>query len=81
MLQGIVIDENALFDDTALFCAFGFSEAALAKARREKKLRFTRQGRRVYYLGAWVTAWLRAAGEDQGADQLRAGGREAPCAS
>jgi hypothetical protein len=63
MTGGVQIDPTALYDDGALYCALGLSSAVLARARRSGRLRHTRQGRRVLYLGEWVLSWLRAAAE------------------
>jgi hypothetical protein len=59
MTTGVVLDPTAVFDDGALYCVLGISAASLARARRDGHLRYTRQGRRILYLGEWVTNWLR----------------------
>jgi hypothetical protein len=56
---GITLDPDAIYDDGALYCTLGLSATALARARRDGSLRFTRQGRRILYLGEWVTSWLK----------------------
>jgi hypothetical protein len=56
----IRIDPDAVYDDVLLYAALEVSAATLARARREGRLRYTCQGRRVLYLGAWVLAWLTA---------------------
>ena len=65
MLAAILIEPNSIFDDTALALAVGVSPTALAQARRSGRLRYTRKGRRVLYLGRWVLDWLGEAAEDQ----------------
>jgi hypothetical protein len=59
MLYPVVIQADAIYDDSALYQALGLPSAALAAARRAGSLRFARRGRRVFYLGAWVPAWLK----------------------
>jgi hypothetical protein len=54
------IDPDAIYDDNLLFAVLGVSSNALARARRDGKLRFTRQGRRILHLGQWVLDWLTA---------------------
>jgi hypothetical protein len=52
------IDPEGIYDDASLYGALGVSAAALARARREGRLRYTRQGKRLLYLGRWVIDWL-----------------------
>jgi hypothetical protein len=67
MLEGVKFDPAAVLDDSALQLALGVSSEALAKARKSGHLKFSRLGRRTFYLGSWVTAWLeRSATEVQG---------------
>jgi hypothetical protein len=61
VVHAVSLDANAVYDDGALYCALGLSAAALARARRNGELRYTRQGKRVLYLGEWVLDWLRSA--------------------
>jgi hypothetical protein len=56
----IRIDPEGIYDDALLFEALGVSAATLARARGDGRLRYTRQGRRILYLGEWVLAWLKA---------------------
>jgi hypothetical protein len=58
MTGPVRIDPDALYDDSTLRHALGLSPALLAKARRAGRLRYTRQGNRTLYKGAWVLAWL-----------------------
>ena len=58
MIGPYTIDHEALYDDAALSKALGLSRGAMERARRAGKLRFTRNGGRVLYLGAWVLDWL-----------------------
>jgi hypothetical protein len=60
MHKPVSIEPSQLYDDGALLLSVGLSPTALARARREGRLRFTRQGRRVLYLGQWVLDWLEA---------------------
>lgn len=68
MLTGISLEPQAIYDDSALYVALGLSAAALGKARRAGRLRYTRQGNRVLYLGEWVLAWLRSDATEGSAD-------------
>jgi hypothetical protein len=58
MTAAVRIDPDAVLDDGALLMEFGISAATLARARREGKLRYTRKGRRILYLGVWILNWL-----------------------
>jgi hypothetical protein len=60
MIDPILIEPEALYDDGALRQALGLTATTLAHARRVGTLRFTRQGKRTLYKGAWVLAWLEA---------------------
>jgi hypothetical protein len=54
------IDPADIYDDGALYATLGVSAGILARARRGGRLRHTRQGRRILYLGQWVLDWLTA---------------------
>jgi len=58
MLHPVSINPNAIYDDGSLRQALGLTDATLAAARRNSSLRFTRQGKRTFYLGQWVLDWL-----------------------
>jgi hypothetical protein len=58
MLHPVTIETEALYDDGSLYQALGLTPTTLANARRAGSLRFTRQGKRTLYKGAWILAWL-----------------------
>ena len=58
MIDPVTVEPEALYDDGALRQALGLTPTTLAAARRSKALRFTRQGNRTLYKGAWILAWL-----------------------
>jgi hypothetical protein len=58
MIEPVLIEHEALYDDGSLRQALGLTDAALANARRAGTLRYTRQGKRTLYLGKWILAWL-----------------------
>ena len=60
MLQPIHIEPDAVYDDGAVVQALGITFVALTRARRDGRLRHTRQGRRILYRGSWLLAWLDA---------------------
>jgi hypothetical protein len=60
MLTPVSIDPDAVYDDGAVLTALDIPSATLARARRERRLRYTRRGRRTYYLGQWLLEWLTA---------------------
>jgi hypothetical protein len=66
MIAGITLPPTAVYDDGALYCSLGLTTATLARARRSGRLRFSRQGKRVLYLGEWVMDWLRSDGKRPG---------------
>jgi hypothetical protein len=68
MAVAIRIDPAGIYDDVLLYAALELSAATLARARKEGRLRFTRQGRRIFYLGAWVLAWLEADSHQEASD-------------
>ena len=61
MVEPVQIEPEALYDDGSLCQALGLTPATLAAARRAGSLRYTRQGKRIFYKGAWVSAWLETA--------------------
>jgi hypothetical protein len=62
-VTGSKIDPAAWYDDGALYAALEISFQAIARARRDGRLRYTREGRRTLYLGQWVLDWLAGANE------------------
>lgn len=52
------IDPAAVYDDGALHLILDIPTATLIRARRDGRLRYTRQGRRALYLGQWILDWL-----------------------
>jgi hypothetical protein len=58
MIEPVLIEHDALYDDGALRQALGLTSTTLARARRSRALRFSRQGSRILYKGAWVLDWL-----------------------
>jgi hypothetical protein len=65
MIEPVQIDPDAVYDNHSLYWQLGLSPTSLSKARRERRLRHTRQGARILYLGEWVLDWLRREGEQQ----------------
>jgi hypothetical protein len=68
MLGLLSLDPDAVFDDGSLCQALGLTLATLARARREGRLRYTRKGKRVLYLGQWVKEWINSEVAPQGVD-------------
>ena len=64
MVSVVRIDPTGIYDDGALRHELGLAHAAVNRARRTGRLRFTRQGHRVLYLGQWVLDWLQADGQN-----------------
>ncbi|HKM52082.1 MAG TPA: hypothetical protein VJY33_01660 [Isosphaeraceae bacterium] len=60
MLEPMLIQPDALYDDNELRMALGISPTSLTLARRSGKLRYTRPGQRTLYRGAWILDWLEA---------------------
>jgi hypothetical protein len=52
------IDPEHLYDTGAVVLGLEIPSATIARARREGRLRYTRKGRRVLYLGGWLLDWL-----------------------
>jgi hypothetical protein len=60
MVEPALIEPQAIYDDGAVLAALGIPSTTLTRARREGRLRHTRKGRRVFYLGQWVLDWIKA---------------------
>ncbi len=60
MHKPVSIEPSHLYDDGVLQLAAGIAPGTLSKARRSGRLRFTKQGNRVLYLGRWILDWLEA---------------------
>lgn len=59
-MESFTIDPNAVYRDGEIRLKLGVTSSALAKARREKTLKFSRQGHRILYRGQWLLDWLEA---------------------
>jgi hypothetical protein len=70
------IHTDGIYHDGQARLLLGLTGATLARARREGRLRFTRQGNCVLYRGAWLLAWLEADAERQRQPTLDAGSTE-----
>jgi len=55
---------DAVYHDGDARLALGLTDAAMRRARRDGRLRYTRQGQRVLYLGRWLLEWLEADAEE-----------------
>ena len=62
----IHIAPDGIYDDGVLVLTLGLTHAAIARARRDKRLRYTRNGRRVLYRGQWIIDWLESDAPRQG---------------
>jgi len=65
----IQIEPDGVYDDDRVYLAWEVSAQTLARARREGRLRFSRQGRRILYLGRWLLEWLQAASTQTAAEE------------
>ncbi len=54
----IRIDPDAIYDEGALVLTLGLTHAAIARARRDDRLRYARSGHRVLFRGQWIMDWL-----------------------
>lgn len=52
------IDPDGVYSDGDVRLLLGLSSSALARARREGSLRFSRQGNSLLYRGVWLLDWL-----------------------
>jgi hypothetical protein len=59
MQQKFSIAPDSVYDDGSLYLALGLTPATLAQARRSGTLRFSRKGKRTFYLGQWILDWLK----------------------
>ncbi len=55
---GTKIDPDGWYDDTSIYTALEVSSQTLARARREGRLRHSKKGNRILYLGRWLIDWL-----------------------
>ena len=52
------IDPDAIYHNGDACLLLGLTSATLARARREHRLRFSRQGRAILYRGRWLLNWI-----------------------
>jgi hypothetical protein len=65
MTDRVLIEPYAIYDDGTLYQQMGITAEALACARRKGELRFTRKGKRTFYLGRWLLDWFQADGRKE----------------
>jgi hypothetical protein len=65
MHNTLSIDPDTVYTEGAVSLALDVPTATLRRARREGRLRYTRQGQRVLILGRWLLDWLTADCERQ----------------
>ena len=58
MQVALLIDPNGVYEEGSVSLALDIPLATLARARRAGELRFVRRGRRVFYTGRNLFAWL-----------------------
>ena len=58
MSDPFIIQPDAVYSDGEVRLALGVTSSALVRARRELRLRFTRQGNSILYRGQWLLDWL-----------------------
>ena len=58
MLRPVPIRPDAIYDDGCVVISLDIPSSTLARARRTGRLRYSRRGRRTYYLGRWLIDWL-----------------------
>jgi hypothetical protein len=76
MIEPVLIEPEALYDDGSLRQALGLTPSSLSAARRAGSLRYVRQGKRTFYRGAWILSWLDgSATSPQSAHERKARGR------
>ncbi len=75
MIEPVLIEPEALYDDGALCQSIGLTPAALAAGRRSGSLRHTRKGRRTFYKGQWILDWLESEAAPIVARRPEGGGR------
>jgi hypothetical protein len=73
MIEPVLIESDALYDDASLRHAVGLTETALATGRRSGALRYCRHGKRILYRGSWVLAWLESTSNNTGATPVNEG--------
>jgi hypothetical protein len=58
MPSTLTIHPDTVYTEGAIAVALDLPQATLARARREGRLRYSRQGPRVLIRGAWLLTWL-----------------------
>lgn len=58
MSNPFLIQPDAVYLDGEVRLALGITSAALSLARRERRLRFSKQGNSILYRGQWLLDWL-----------------------
>jgi hypothetical protein len=65
----LIIDPNAVYTEGDISLGLDLPTATIRRARREGRLRYTREGPRVLILGRWLLDWLDAGAARQEANR------------
>jgi hypothetical protein len=69
VLQPVEIIPEHVYDDGAVITLLGITESSLARARATGELKYTRKGKRVFYLGSWIIEWMNKPSTQDGGNQ------------
>jgi hypothetical protein len=58
MAGTLSIDPQGIYAENAVARALGIPLGTLREARRSRRLRFSRKGKRVLFLGQWLIDWM-----------------------
>jgi hypothetical protein len=57
------IDPDGIYTEGQARLLLGLTAATFARARRQRRVRFTRQGQRLLYRGTWLIEWLESSAD------------------
>jgi len=63
------IEPDAIYRDGDVRLILDLPSATLARARREGRLKYSRQGGRLLYRGAWILDWIERDASKNGGDR------------
>jgi len=66
MPDTLSVDPDTVYSEGAVALALDLPTATLRRARRDGRLRYSRQGQRVLILGRWLLDWLENDAAQQG---------------
>lgn len=58
MANSLMVNRDGIYDLGTVCLALDIRQSTLNRARREGRLKYAREGNRIFFLGKWLIEWL-----------------------